>query len=536
MTNENYDYIIVGAGSAGCVLANRLTASGEHSVLLLEAGAKDNNPLVSMPLGWAQLFYHKSLDWGYYSQPEPEMDGYQMYSPRGKMLGGSSSTNGMIYIRGQAQDYDDLAALGNRDWAYDNVLPYFKKSENCSINDVDTKFHGQDGELTTSPLRFTLPLTKTYIAAAVEAGYKANNDFNGADQEGVGYYHVTQKDGKRASTAAAFLKPVKKRENLTIRTHALAKRIEFDGKKATGICYLNKKGQEITVTAEKEIILSLGSFNTPQLLELSGVGQQQILDQHGIKPVQILEGVGENLQEHLSVKVVQRVKDENPTINSEAAPLKIIKHVFNYMLNKKGLMTLPAADVGVFCKGEGDDRPSYQIHFSPGGGELTPEGQVDPEFPSVTSTCCVVRPKSRGFVHIQSADVKQAPKIQFNFMQHEDDKRRMVEAVAIQRKIYASKSFAPYRLEELAPGIEAQSDADILKYVNVGSHSVYHPVGTCKMGNDEKAVVDDRLHVHGLKNLRIADASILPNLISGNTNAATIMIAERCADFIINGE
>lgn len=536
MTTTEYDYIIVGAGSAGCVLANRLSANGENSVLLLEAGSKDSNPLVAMPVGWAQLFHHKALGWGYYSEPEPEMDGYQMYSPRGKLLGGSSSTNGMVYIRGQAQDYDDWAALGNRDWAYSDVLPYFKKSENCTLDDVDNQFHGRDGELTTSPLRFSLPLAKTYIDAAVEAGHKANNDFNGAEQEGVGYYHVTQKNGERASTAAAFLKPAKKRSNLTVQTHALAKRIEFNGKTATGITYQNKQGKDVTVTAKQEVILSLGTFNTPQLLELSGVGQQNVLDQQGIKAVHPLEGVGENLQEHLSVKVVHRVKDENPTINSEAAPLKIIKHVFNYMFTKKGLMTLPAADVGVFCKGEGDERPSYQIHFSPGGGELTEEGQVDPEYPSVTSTCCVVRPKSRGFVHIQSADVNKAPKIQFNFMKHEDDKRRMIEAIAIQRKIYASDAFAPYRLEELAPGTQAQTDSELLKYVNTGSHAVYHPVGTCKMGNDDKAVVDDRLRVHGLENLRIADASVFPNLVSGNTNAAAIMVAERCADFIAKGE
>ena len=532
----SYDYIIVGAGSAGCVLANRLSANGTDSVLLLEAGSKDSNPLVSMPLGWAQLFYHKTLDWGYFSQPEPEMNGYQMYSPRGKMLGGSSSSNGMIYIRGQAQDYDDMAALGNRDWAYSDVLPYFKQSENCSIAGLDPQFHGVEGELTTSELRYTLPLTQTYIDAAVEAGHPRNNDFNGASQEGVGYYHVTQKNGKRASTAAAFLKPVKKRDNLFVQTHALAKRITFDGNKASGIIYRNKKGQDVTVKASKEVILCLGAFNTPQLLELSGIGQQAVLDQHGIAAVKVLQGVGENLQEHLSVKVVHRVKDENPTINSEAKPLNILKHVLNYAVNKKGMMTMPAADVGLFCKGEGDERPSYQIHFSPGGGELTEEGQVEPEYPSVTSTCCVVRPKSRGFVHIQSADILQAPKIQFNFMQHADDKRRMIEAVAIQRKIYQSKTFSSVAMEELAPGKDVKSDADILNYVNSGSHAVYHPVGTCKMGQDEKAVVDDRLRVHGLENLRIADASVFPNLISGNTNAAVIMLAERCADFIAKGE
>jgi len=532
--DNQYDYIIVGAGSAGSVLANRLSEDPTHRVLLLEAGGRDLNPLIHLPVGWSQLLGNKKVNWGYFSEPEPNLNGRRIPVPRGRGLGGSSSINGMVYIRGQKADYDHWADLGCEGWSYDELLPYFKHSEAFEPN-TGCDYHGRSGELNVAEPRSDYALADAYIDAALECGYQHNADFNGEQQEGVGYFHLNQKNGRRHSAAVAFLNPVKPRPNLHIQTGALASRIHFDNKRAVAISYRCGRKQQ-RANAAREIILCGGAINSPALLEHSGIGRPEVLAQAGVELIHELPGVGENLQEHLTCPVEYRVK-KGTTLVHEAKPLALVKNLLKYLFTRRGALAFPAATVGAFLRGEGDQRPAYQLHFAPGAGETDEKGNTAPaDFPGVTSTGCVLRPQSRGSVHIRNRDSQQRSAIHFNFLDSDEDLRRMVEVVRIQRAIFQSAAYDEFRGEEHLPGSHLQSDEEIVAYIREHAHTVYHPVGTCKMGVDAMAVVDPQLRVRGLEGLRVADGSIFPTLISGNTHATCVAIGEKCADLVLQGE
>lgn len=525
---EKFDYIVVGAGSAGCVLANRLSADGKHSVLLVEAGGTDWNPLIHMPAGIAKLVGIESINWGYNTAPEPQLNNRRLYWPRGKVLGGSSSINAMCYCRGHRKDYDHWQAVGNKGWGSEDVLPYFMKSEDNQR--IDNEFHSDDGLLSVSDHKYTNPLSDVFIAAAEEVGYPRTTDFNGLRQRGFGYYQVTQKNGQRHSTAEAFLKPAKGRDNLTIWTKTLALKVLLEGKKATGML-LERNGKQVEVQANKEVILSGGAINSPQLLMLSGIGVAEELAEHGIECHHELPGVGKNLQDHLDVCLVQRCSQKitYDTVSEVMSGLK-------YFLFKQGPGTSNVAEAGGFLQSPlaDDDRPDLQFHFVP--AMLDDHGRNKLKGSGYTLHMCVLRPESRGEIKLNSADPKQHPNIHANYLSVEHDLKLMIEGFKIQRKIFAAAVFDPYRDDEMFPGSDTQSDAEIIDFIRNKAESIYHPIGTCKMGVDPMAVVDQQLKVHGMENLRVVDASAMPSLVSGNTNAPTIMMAEKISDDILNSQ
>lgn len=549
---NQYDFVIVGAGSAGCVLANRLTRNSNNHVLLIESGKTDSNPMIHMPIGFSRLMYDPKDTDVYFTEAEPHCHNRKIHTPRGRVLGGCSSINGMVYVRGQKEDYNSWAQLpGCEGWSYDEVLSYFKRSENFSPEpdapekNPSTQHHGIGGDLHVTYSRTNYPLGETYIQAAREAGFPYNRDFNGDDQEGVGYFQLNQKQGQRWSSARAFLSAkggaAEKRPNLTIVTQCKALKILFhNNKRAVGVEYITAAGEKIQAAAMSEVILSAGSFATPQLLELSGVGRRDVLEKHGIAVVKEMPGVGENLQDHYTI-IVQHGVRGGETLSRDGQFPRVVLSLFKYIFGKRGVLAHPAATIGAFLKGtqkdgSRDTRPSYQIHFAAGNGDWDDKGNMIPgKNPGVTSTACMLHPESRGTVHIQSADPLQWPAVQGNYLSTEEDRRRIVEAVKIQRRIYAAPTFQKVATEEEKPGKQYQSDEDILNYCRDNGMSVYHPVGTCKMGaaSDASAVVDHRLKVHGLEALRIVDASIFPQLLSGNTHAPVVMVAERAAEFIL---
>jgi choline dehydrogenase len=524
-----FDYVVVGAGSAGCVLANRLSADGRHSVLLLEAGPKDNNLWIHVPLGYGRLFKEKTVNWMYQTEPEPGLDGRTIFQPRGKVLGGSSSINGLLYVRGQHEDYDRWRQHGNSGWGFDDVLPYFKKAENQERGADD--FHGAGGPLPVSDLVHADPLSAAFIAAAAETGIPVNPDFNGASQEGTGFFQTTTRRGRRASTAVAYLRPARGRKNLQVETSALAQRILFDGRRADTIEF-RQAGVLRTARARKEILVSSGAYNSPQLLQLSGVGPAELLRQHGIDVVLDAPGVGHDLQDHMQVRVVMRCAQSitlNDVVNS---PVRRILAGARYAAFRKGPLTIAAGTSGAFFKTSPRlATPDIQIHFLPFSTDKM--GERLHSFSGFSASVCQLRPESRGSLRIRSADPTAAPEIRINYLSTEVDRTANVEGLKVLRRILQAPALRPYVVEEVDPGAKVSTDEELLNYCRARGSTIYHPTSTCRMGSDPLAVVDQSLRVRGLEGLRVVDGSIMPDLVSGNTNAAIIMIAEKASDMIL---
>ncbi|MEL7541498.1 MAG: choline dehydrogenase [Pseudomonadota bacterium] len=530
-----FDYIIVGAGSAGCVLANRLTEDGTSTVLLLEAGGKDTSMMIHIPVGYAQTLKDPKVNWLYETEPDPGTNDRVHTWPRGKVLGGSSSINGLLYIRGQRQDYDGWAQMGLRGWSYDDLHPYFLRSQNQERDGMDG--HATGGPLNVSDVTEKHPISDAVIAAGEAMGLD-HRDVNGEDQEGICYYQLTVKNGRRCSAAVAYLNPAKKRPNLQIETKALASRVLFEGQRAVGIEY-TQNGQTKTAKARGEVILSGGAINSPQLLELSGIGHPDVLQQHGIDVVSALPGVGENLQDHFVLGNRYRLKPGTPSVNQQSRGLAMIGEVFKYLTQRKGLLTLSAAHVAAFVKTRPElATPDVQYHILPATmnmEKLTEDGDMELEKqPGLTIAPCQLRPESRGSVHIKAAAHDKHPSILPNYLHDPLDQQTAIAGLRWARKFAEQDVLSQYIEHEMEPGAELQTDEDLLSFARETGGTIYHPVGTCKMGadGDTMAVVDDQLRVRGVDGLRVIDASVMPRLVSGNTNAPTIAIAEKASDMI----
>ncbi len=528
--SEVFDFIIVGAGSAGCVLANRLTASGRHRVLLLEAGPNNSHPWLHIPLGFGRLFTDRRYNWCYETEPQPGCHDRNVIAPRGKVLGGSSSINGLIYIRGQAEDFNHWRQLGNAGWSFDDVLPYFRKAED-NERGAD-EFHGVGGPLGVSDLRDRHPLAVAFVEAAVQSGYPRNADFNGAAQEGAGYYQTTMRRGVRSSTAHGYLKQARRRANLKVVADALATRIVFNGRRATGVEYIAGDAKH-SAGANAEVIVASGAFNSPQLLQLSGLGPAALLRSHGITVVADLPGVGDDLNDHISGRIMLRCKGTTTVNNVTRNWGTKLAYGAHYILTRRGYLAVPAVSSAVFIRAlptsaTPDSQCSISLFSAQNiGGDLHP-------FPGVTGNCVLLRPESRGYVRIKSADPRQAPAIHPNYLSTRKDCETIVAGVSAMRRIFQAPAMAKYVVEEIEPGMQCDNDDELLDFIRRRGSTTYHPVGTCRMGQDDKAVVDERLRVRGFSGLRVVDASIMPAVVSGNTNAATIMIGEKGADMILD--
>lgn len=526
------DYIIVGAGSAGCVLANRLTADGRRRVLLLEAGPRDTNPWIHVPLGYGRLFATPSVNWMYQSEPEPALNGRRIFTPRGRVLGGSSSINGLVHVRGQREDFDAWAALGNRGWGFADVLPYFRRSED--FDGGADAWHGSGGPLAVSALPDRHLLCDAFIAAGEATGAPRNDDFNGSSQEGFGYYHSTSRRGRRVSCAVAYLRPALQRRNLEVRTEALATRLLFEGRRATGVSF-RQDGAEQTARARAGVLLCAGAFNSPQLLQCSGVGPGALLQSFGIPVVHDAPGVGEDLQDHFYVRTVWKCARPLTINDALRTPLGKLGTALRYALLRRGPLTVSAGYAGAFLRSRpGVERPDIQLYFINFSTDRM--GTTLHPFPGFTVSMSPLRPQSRGRVRIVTADVAQPPAIHYNVLDTEDDRRTVIDGLRMARRVVNTPPMREQVLAEHAPGPAVSTDDEWLDYARTVGGTVYHPTSTCRMGADAMAVVDERLRLRGLDGLRVVDASIMPAVVSGNTNAACVMIGEKAADMILEDE
>ena len=527
---DEFDYIVAGAGSAGCAVAARLSEKPSNRVLLLEVGGRDTSPKIHVPAGYYWMMYDPRFSWCYETEAVPEAGGRKMVWPRGRVLGGSSSINGLIFIRGQKEDYDHWRQLGNTGWSYEDVLPLFRKSEDQERGADD--FHGRGGPLKVSDIHARRPICDAFIEAAAACGHPRNDDFNGRSQEGVGYYQTTSRDGRRCSAAVGYLKPARGRRNLKIETGALASRIVVEDGRAIALRYL-KGDREHEVRVRGEIVVSGGSINSPQLLQISGIGPGQLLGRIGVEIVREIPGVGENLQDHYQSRLVHEVLPGN-SLNDD------VKGVFrrglvglDYILNRKGPLTVSAGVVGLFARTRPElATPDVQYHHIVFSADKPQERSLH-DYAGITLSVCQLRPESRGYVRAGSADARARPAIQPNFLDAELDRRTMVAGLKLGREICGHEAYARLVKRETLPGPDIADDDALLQYIRETGGTIYHPVGTCRMGPDAGAVVDERLRVKGLRGLRVADCSIMPTLVSGNTNAPAIMIGEKAAAMIL---
>ncbi len=532
MPEMTHDYVIVGAGSAGCVLANRLSADSRHSVMLLEAGPADRYPWIHIPIGYAKTMFNTRVNWCFSTEPEPHMNGRKVYWPRGKTLGGSSSINGLIYIRGQREDYDAWAAAGNPGWAYAEVLPYFRRLEHAP--GADPHFHGDGGPVWCSPIRRRHELIEALIAAGEELGIPRNDDFNGPTQEGIGYYHLSTRNGWRCSSASAYLRPARSRRNLAVVTEARALKVLFEGRRASGVVYRHR-GADVTVSARREVLLCAGALQSPQLLQLSGVGPADVLRSFAIAVLHELPGVGRNLQDHLQARVIFQCTRPITTNDDLQSPWRKLAIGLQYAFRRSGPMAIGINQGGIFARTRPElPTPDVQFHVATLSSDMA--GSPTHVFPGFTMSVCQLRPQSRGYVRLKSGDPMDAPAIHANYLSTEHDRATLVAGIRLARRLAAASALAPYVRGEYRPGAAAQSDEDLLEFARNSGGTIFHPSGTCKMGpvaRDPLAVVDHELRVHGLTALRVVDCGVMPVLTSGNTNVPVVMIAEKAADMIL---